>query len=190
MTRKQFMEELRDRLSRLPASERDAALAYYEEYFDEAGSDREQEVIRELGSPASVASRILADYAVKEARDAPFNPRKGFSAFWAVLLAIFAAPLAIPAVIAIIGIIIAILATVVAVGAAAIALFVGGIAVFAGGFLGLFSMPASALILFGVAFILWGAGKIIFVIIGAVLSLLGRFTFWAFNRDKGDRYEK
>jgi len=74
MTRAEFMRELRERLARLPAEERNAALSYYEEYFDEAGPDREQEVIRELGSPASVASRILADHAVKEARQSPHSP--------------------------------------------------------------------------------------------------------------------
>jgi uncharacterized membrane protein len=190
MTRKEFMDELRSRLSRLPADEKEEALSYYEEYFDEAGSDREQDVIRELGSPASVASRILADHAVKEAREAPYNPRKGFSAVWAVLLAIFAAPLAIPAVIAIIGIMIAILAVVFAVGAAAVGLLIGGFALFIGGFFGLFSSPASALIIFGVAFLLWGAGKIIFTIIGASLSLLGQLTSWMFGRTKGDGYAR
>jgi hypothetical protein len=92
MTRAQFMQELRERLDRLSPAEKNAALSYYEEYFDEAGSDREQEVIRELGSPASVASRILADHAIKAARQAPYNPGKGLSAIWFVLLAIIAGP--------------------------------------------------------------------------------------------------
>ena len=76
MTRAQFMNELRERLDRLPSDEREEALAYYEEYFDEAGVDHEQDVIRELGSPASVASRIYADRAVKAARASPHNPGK------------------------------------------------------------------------------------------------------------------
>ena len=71
------MLELRERLNKLSSAEREAALSYYEEYFDEAGPEREQDVIRELGSPAALASRILADHAVKEARNAPLNPRKG-----------------------------------------------------------------------------------------------------------------
>lgn len=190
MTRKEFMVELRDRLSRLPAGEREEALSFYEEYFDEAGPDREQDVIRELGSPASVASRILADHAVKEAREAPYNPRKGFSAVWAVLLAIFAAPLAIPVVIAIIGVMIAILAVVFAVGAAAVGLVIGGFALFVSGFFGLFASPASALIIFGVAFLLWGAGKIVFTVIGATMALLGQLTSWMFGFTKGDRYAR
>jgi uncharacterized membrane protein len=190
MTRNEFMQELRSRLGRLSLSERDAALAYYEEYFDEAGPDREQEVIRELGSPASVAARILADHAVKEARDAPYNPRKGFSALWAILLAIFAAPLAIPVVAVLVGLLIALVATVFAVGMGAVGLIVGGVALFAGGFVGLFASPASAIILFGAAFLLWGIGKIVFVIIGSALSLVGSFMSWLFGRSGGNRYGK
>jgi len=186
MTRKQFMEELRDRLSRLPPNEREAALSYYEEYFDEAGADREQDVIRELGNPASVASRILADYAVKAAREAPYNPRKGFSAFWAVLLAVFAAPLAIPAVIVIVCLMIGCLAAIIAIGAGAVGLVIGGVGLFAGGFFGLFATPATALILFGAAFLLWGLGKVVFVIVGALISLLSQFVSWLFGRTKGD----
>lgn len=180
------MQELRARLDRLTTEDREAALSYYEEYFDEAGADREQEVIRELGSPASVASRILADHAVKAARDAPLNPGKGLSAIWFVILAICAAPLALPVIFAMMGVIIAVLVSVFAVGAAAIGLIVGGVALFIGGFFGLFATPASALVLFGAAFLLWGIGKIIFSIIGAVMSLLGLFVSWLFDRSKGE----
>jgi len=186
MTRKEFMGELSERLGRLTPSERASALAYYEEYFDEAGPDREQDVIRELGSPASVASRILAEHAVKEARAAPYNPRKGFSAFWAVLLAVFAAPFAIPVIVVIVALMVSGIAVVIAFGAAAIGIFVGGIGLFVNGFLGLFTGPATALVLFGAAFILWGIGKIIFVIIGAVVSILGHIVSWGFDRSKGD----
>ena len=47
MTRNEFMTALRKRLSHLPAEEQDAALKYYEEYFDEAES--EEEAARQLG---------------------------------------------------------------------------------------------------------------------------------------------
>ncbi len=188
MTRKEFMEELAARLGRLPQAEREAALAYYEEYFDEAGPEKEYEVIRELGSPQAVASRILADYAIKVARAAPHNPGKGFSAIWFVLLAILAAPIALPLVFALMGGAIAVVATVFAVGVAAVGLIIGGIALFFGGFTSLFATPAAALVLFGIAFLLWGAGKLVFELMGAVLGLLGGFLSWLFGRPRGGRY--
>ena len=190
MTRREFMQELRDRLERLPRDERESALAFYEEYFDEAGPDREQQVINELGSPASVASRILAEHAVKAAREAPYNPRKGASAVWSVFLAVLAAPLTIPVMIVLVALMIAVMAVVIAVGAAAVGIFIGGIALFVGGFMGLFATPATALIFFGAAFILWGIGKIIFVIIGAAMSLMGQLMSWLFGRAKGDHRGK
>ena len=65
MTRNEFMTALRKRLSHLPAEEQDAALKYYEEYFDEAES--EEEAARQLGSPDAIADRILADYGAGNA---------------------------------------------------------------------------------------------------------------------------
>ncbi len=190
MTRSEWMSDLRERLSHLPQEEREAALSYYEEYFDEAGADREQAVMNELGSPAAVASRILADHAVKAARQAPNSPRKGLSALWFVLLAVFAAPLALPAFFGLLGIVIAVIASIFAIGVAAVALMVGGIGLFFGGIVGLFTTPASALVLFGAAFLLWGLVKIIFSIIGAVVSLLGSLIAWLFDRPRGGRYGK
>ena len=61
MTRTEFMAALRGRLSHLPAEEQDAALRYYEEYFDEA--DSEEEAARQLGSPEDIAARILGEGA-------------------------------------------------------------------------------------------------------------------------------
>ena len=42
MTRKEFIEKLRSEISKLPQEEIDAAIEYYEEYFDEAGKENEQ----------------------------------------------------------------------------------------------------------------------------------------------------
>ena len=60
MTRNEFIAELRGRLAVLPPEERENALQYYEEYFDDAGPENEQAVIQELGSPENVANRILS----------------------------------------------------------------------------------------------------------------------------------
>lgn len=61
MNRAQFMEELKRLLSDISEEERQEALDYYESYFDDAGEDREAEVIRELGSPGKVAAIIKED---------------------------------------------------------------------------------------------------------------------------------
>ena len=57
MTRNEFLSALRDRLYGLPDEEIDAALRYYEEYFDEAES--EEAALTALGSPEQAALSIL-----------------------------------------------------------------------------------------------------------------------------------
>lgn len=62
MTKKEYLRELKDRLSHLPREEREEALKYYEEYFEEAGDKTVEEIIDELGTPEEVAEKILADF--------------------------------------------------------------------------------------------------------------------------------
>lgn len=58
MNRKQFMEELRKLLIDISEEEREEALQYYEDYFDDAGEENEQKVIEELESPEKLAATI------------------------------------------------------------------------------------------------------------------------------------
>ncbi|MDE6708289.1 MAG: DUF1700 domain-containing protein [Oscillospiraceae bacterium] len=60
MTVNEFLQELEKNLSSLKPEERQSAMAYYREYLEEAG-DSAQEAIENLGSPQSVAERILSE---------------------------------------------------------------------------------------------------------------------------------
>ena len=51
MTRKEYMEQLRKYLKRLPKEDYENAIEYFSEYFDEAGPENEQQVMEELGEP-------------------------------------------------------------------------------------------------------------------------------------------
>ncbi|MDD3277538.1 MAG: DUF1700 domain-containing protein [Lachnospiraceae bacterium] len=62
MNRVEFMGQLERLLYNLPDEERQDALDYYNDYFDEAGNEHEAEVLRELGSPGRVAALIRAGY--------------------------------------------------------------------------------------------------------------------------------
>lgn len=61
MNRSEFMAELRKLLVSIPEDDREEALQYYEDYFEDAGSENEEHVIKELGSPEKVASIIWMD---------------------------------------------------------------------------------------------------------------------------------
>lgn len=63
MNRKEYLERLEQLLLVLPCEEREEALQYYSDYFDDAGIESEDKVILELGSPEEVAAKIRAGYA-------------------------------------------------------------------------------------------------------------------------------
>ena len=59
MTRKEYMEQLRKYLKRLPKEDYENAIEYFSEYFDEAGLQKEQQVMKELGEPKEAARELL-----------------------------------------------------------------------------------------------------------------------------------
>ena len=61
MTKETYLQELRKGLKILPQYDRDEAVEFYEEYFDEAGIENEAKVIEELGEPKILAKKILVD---------------------------------------------------------------------------------------------------------------------------------
>ena len=61
MNRIEFMTELAALLQDVPEEERRDAMKFYNDYFDDAGEENEQQVIEELGNPAKVAATIKAD---------------------------------------------------------------------------------------------------------------------------------
>lgn len=61
MNRYEFMRQLEMLLSDITPNERNEALQFYNDYFDDAGAENEQDVIKALGSPAKIAATIKAD---------------------------------------------------------------------------------------------------------------------------------
>lgn len=62
MSKTEFLAQLRTKLAgRMDEEELSSALSYYEEYLEDAGPEREQEVLEELGSPETVAAQVLGE---------------------------------------------------------------------------------------------------------------------------------
>ena len=64
MNRADFMKKLTELLADVPPAEREEAIQYYNDYFDDAGAENEQSVIASLGTPEQLAKSIkigLAD---------------------------------------------------------------------------------------------------------------------------------
>lgn len=74
-----YLAELAEGLARwVPERERQDILRYYAEYFEEAGPEREAEVIRELGDPWALSSRLAIEggYVTQEQTEGWTPPKK------------------------------------------------------------------------------------------------------------------
>lgn len=173
MNRAEFMKRLRELLSDMEESERVEALSYYEEYFDDAGAENEQDLIKSLGSPEKVAKSIrdgIEDSDGKEGEKKEVGMHQKKKQTWILLiLAFFALPILAPicfgVISAMIGISLAAAGIVCAVAILGIALVIAGLVVFFSAFPGMFLSPAVGVLLLGLGFVLIG--------IGILLTILG-----------------
>ncbi|MDE6924658.1 MAG: DUF1700 domain-containing protein [Acetatifactor sp.] len=122
MNRIDFMKQLESLLQNISPAEREEALQYYTEYFNDAGAENEQAVIEALGNPAKVAENIKRD--INGAGDAGYQrpqnraviqyqqtatsaqqepPKKESMPTWALVLIIIGAILLSPAALGIAG---------------------------------------------------------------------------------------
>lgn len=80
MGREKFLSELEYLLSDLPEEERQEALQYYRDYFDDAGPERESEILSELGSPERTAAELKGSLNGQE--DGGEFSERGYRAEW------------------------------------------------------------------------------------------------------------
>lgn len=97
MTRAEYLERLRAALALMPAEEREAQLAYYEELFDDMLEDgmSEAEAAEHLGEPEGVAETLLAEIPLTTLVKSRVQARGKPSALTVVLL-VLGAPLWLP----------------------------------------------------------------------------------------------
>lgn len=200
MSRKAFMARLDELLADITEAEKEEALSYYEEYFEDAGPENEEEVIQSLGSPEKVAATIKAGlsenaqeegefsetgytnsyYDVKD-EVATINKRKGLSGIstggWVIILilCLFALPILGPLLLGVLGtifgLLVAVAAVIFAVLVTGIALVVAAVAMVAAGFATLFATPIVGVALIGAALVVAG--------IGILIAILG---FWVVTK--------
>ena len=192
MTRDEYLAQLRALLTgRTPPEELERILAYYTDYFNEAGPEGEARVIQELGTPAELVGRILG--AGRAGDDSPpppqdFRQGSGLSALWKVLLAICAAPIAIPlillAVLLILAVLLAAAGVVIGFVLGGVGCIVGGIAAAWSGIAVLFTHGMATTMFFcGVGMLCSGFGLLLIaggfalggLICGALAGALGRW---------------
>lgn len=165
MNREQYMKALKKRLRRLPSEEFDKAVAYFEEYFDEAGPEQEMQAIWDLGTPEEAADQIICNIAIKITNEPITGVKKGIHAVWIGILAVCAAPVALPFLLLAVGLLILLFAIAVMLFAVLVAccilvIIMGPVSICAGFTVFTDSIPAS-LICFGQGFMEIGIGLLL-----------------------------
>lgn len=156
MNREAYLQELWGRLSnRMPRRELENTMRYYEEYFNEAGPEREAAVMEELGTPEALARQIVGDWSDKGGsfhKNVP-PPRRDTWSGGKIALVVCLSPIWLSLLIAVFAMVAALL---VAAFSLVIGLVAGGIGCVAGGaflawcgFTAIFSAGFPTLIFFG-----------------------------------------
>lgn len=63
MKKYEFLNRLEVLLQSIPAAEREEALQYYRDYFEDADAENEEEVIASLGTPEDIAYNLKKEFA-------------------------------------------------------------------------------------------------------------------------------
>ncbi|MGL4343581.1 MAG: DUF1700 domain-containing protein [Cellulosilyticaceae bacterium] len=195
MNKGEFMSELRLKLAKLSEEERAEALAYYEEYFEEAGPEQEVQILSQLGSPAQVAKQIMGEHVIREATQQPISAKQSISTVWIVLLAILASPIAFPLAIAFVAVVFAVVVTVFALvfagGAVVVALGVSFVAAIVAAGTTMAIHPATGVFMIGIALIVAGfmvlIGMLMSVVISKGIPALTHMIVRGFTRIRGGK---
>ena len=178
MNREEYLAELERLLLELPEEERQAAVQYYADYFEDSGAANEAEVIRELGSPLKAAESIKADYMEKYGQKSSENrtdqesaqdreqktgkspwTNRGLKILLIALIAIAAWPVSLTVACVALGLAAAAVGIFAALVIASAAVTVGGIFVVAAG-VALLVIPPGGLIVIGTGILLFTLGLI------------------------------
>lgn len=178
MTRQEYMEQLKKYLKRLPKEDYENAIEYFSEYFDEAGPQKEQQVMKELGEPKEAARELLLNLlqeSVENDQDiveekAAVQPEaasggKKRSPSKIILLAILvlcASPVSLALLVGVLAVLLAVVVTATAVifslGITSIAATAGGIVTVGFGATLVLKSAAAACMMIGGGFLMAGIG--------------------------------
>jgi uncharacterized membrane protein len=187
MNRAEFLSQLEQHLVGISPDEIRDVIAYYNEYFDDAGPENEAKVINELISPYRLAAQIKAESAVRglNENESPPPMKNGISAIWWVALGILALPIALPLVFGAFGVLIGLSAAAFGV---IVALFAAGIAALFSGFvvviLGILAIPIhlpTGIFYLGIGLLAIGFSFLLGLLVYVLAKGLIYFIAWAMN---------
>ena len=183
MDRYSYLNELNLLLLELPKKEREAALAYFEDYFKNHRNIEDEEIIQTIGTPLENANRIKQNFtsnggklhqeSVVEQNSDSNMERSSYSWLWLVL-SILTFPIWLPIgiVLLVMSIVILILLSVMmlVVGITTIALLAGGIVFVVSGIIKCFTIPAVGMAVTGIGLVIVGISILLINLCGIIFG--------------------
>ena len=183
MDRYSYLNELNLLLLELPKKEREAALAYFEDYFKNHRNIEDEEIIQTIGTPLENANRIKQNFtsnggklhqeSVVEQNSDSNMERSSYSWLWLVL-SILTIPIWLPIgiVLLVMSIVMLIFLSVVLlmIGILTVALLAGGIVFIIAGIIKCFTIPAIGIAVTGIGFIIVGISILLVNLCGVIFG--------------------
>ena len=187
MNKDEYLEKLSTYIRKeIPADEYNNVMEYYSEYFADAGPDKEQDVIMELGNPEDIAKSVIAEYRGKNPSDIYVEkPRKkGIPVGLFVAVAIIGLPLWLSLLVVAICIIAVLFVVAFAVAVSSIAFMLGGAIISGVGIVTAFMSPGNGMVAVGGGFLMIAAGVILMMLTVLFIMLVGRLCNAISDRKK------
>lgn len=187
-----YIKELERLIGQLTTAEQQDVVEYYREYLMDAGLETYQQAVDELGTPRSLARKILADYSIRvseqnnqesqqASRSTVQATKSNVRTVWLIVLALLSTPVTIPILIVVAALLFAMVAVLGSLVVAAFAVFLSVIAIgVAGCVAGLFVIwqtPWTGLFYLGMGLFALGASLIAWLI----LKWIGSKVVWGLS---------
>lgn len=160
MTRTEYLAQLDAHLRKLPQVDYEEAMAYFREYFDEAGEENEAMVMAELGTPREAARDLINNLMDKKVSADKSPIRSKYQVIWLVILAICTLPIWGGILIGVLGVLLGIVVTILTLTISA-------------GLLSLSAVVVAVFLLWNAFNLMGQSGAITLLGTGGAISLLG-----------------
>ncbi|WP_125581056.1 DUF1700 domain-containing protein [Levilactobacillus cerevisiae] len=187
-----YIRAVQKLLGQLTTAEQQEVVEYYREYLLDAGIGTYEQAVDELGTPRSLARKVLADYSIKLSEQATdqTQPRSTVQAtkenvrtVWLIILALLSTPVTIPILIVVLALFMAFAAVIFSLAVAALAVFLSVIMIGAMGiFVGIttiWTTPWTGTFYLGIGLFALGASWIGWLILKWIGSKIAWALSWA-----------
>ncbi|WP_261809387.1 DUF1700 domain-containing protein [Levilactobacillus humaensis] len=173
-------------LGQLTTAEQQEVVEYYKEYLLDAGIESYQGAVDELGSPRSLARKVLADYSIRmnekdkadadtpQSRSMVQATKSNVRTVWLIILAMLSAPVTIPILLLVVALFIAFAAVLFGLIVAVLAVFLSivalGVVGLVVGIIMLFQAPWTGIFYLGVGLFFLGASLLGWLVLKWVSS--------------------